>query len=29
MIIDIKDYYDKLIKKLNKDISSLGFTPKL
>lgn len=29
MIIDIKDYYDKLIKKLNKDISSLDFTPKL
>lgn len=29
MIIDIKDYYDKLIKKLNKDISSLDFIPKL
>ena len=29
MIIDIKNYYDKLIEKLNKDISSLNFTPKL
>ena len=29
MIIDIKDYYYNLIKKLNQDISSLDFTPKL
>ena len=29
MIIDIKDYYDNLIKKLNKDISNLEFKPKL